>query len=180
MMRVDRIKYSYEGEGPGLGLKTYFCHYPGDQDLFRVSDFEQVAAIYVNADYLTNELIQNLKLLSTKKFVTVEIKYENWIEVAYPGDRINFFVVCDKKVAIEKFTGYIKIENTGFGDSALSDRIQLANSFARDGHDVLLMPRLGEMKRSAVEFGPQMMRVFDQIHSKVRLMPPVHELLGIE
>lgn len=187
-IKVRDVRVGYEGEGPLLGTKTLYCRYPGNLPINGKAVAEPdsltygaVNAIYVTADYITEALMYFVGTgLGLKMEATIEVPLEqmDWGYIAGGWERLRWFVRCTKYQKIEK-KGipqlFIKIEIDPSSDWA--PEIALATEYAKDGHDVLLMPLVGNRDPKAI--GQQMMAVISHIHPKVRLMPPVHKLLGI-
>jgi len=177
---------SYEGEGPNLGLKTLFMKYPDEKDML-YSDLDAInpAAIYVMGQHLqTNETwskfrawVEHRKLerfLLTVEFPLLGHRPDH--HAALPGLRFGVasYYLADVPVDDRLF---IKVRVISNNSSEYVRMRSIANRFADDGHQVLLMP---EYQDSGEAFGRKMMADISNIHPRVRLMPPVHHLLGIE
>ncbi len=185
-VRIDRFKVSLEGEGDLLGMVTAFCHYPADTECTAEKFRHQIlasAALYVMADVVDGRLlhwIEDIEIL-----VTVEVTPDKMSSALIDKfwrrpllQRARIFVRCDEYVFIEEFRGFIKIKLNRVGSGRLEDAVRLANKFAIDDHDVLLMPDV-ESYVDVQSLGKAMVGVIDKLHSRVRLMPPVHDLLGM-
>lgn len=179
--KVGNVKVSYEGEGPLLGIKTLFCHYPGHLDLDDVIESTDlslsVGAIFINADSITTSLMDwvSRQILP----ITIEIKEED-IQcpvLDHTLDNVDFehlqwFVVCREYTEVPLFAGFVKIRV--LEPRALEACLEISNQFAEDGHTVLLMPEY----RSS-DIGLQMIEALTRLNPGVRFMPPVQHLLGI-
>ena len=183
-LNIDSKKYSYEGEGPRFGLKTFFISYSGKQgtelvDLDEV--YQKARCLYIN----TNTLDDDLLLFCTKASqagIHITIETEIRIEKSnnlYKLKNILFFFSyrSDQKSWVGAYIrpkiDFLKIRI--LQPSALSACIEMANTYAKQHKiQVLLMPEYLIEDYSQVLLGR-----FASIHHKVRFMPPVHTVLNI-
>lgn len=183
-IRITDVHYSYEGEGDLLGTKTLFCRYdrdandeqftPGTDGKLDVS-LRGVGALYITATGLTKKL----SLWATTHDIptTIEVHQNNFTSshlFAHP--LLKYFIVCDKSDSLP-LQANVWVKVRVLEEHQLLERIALANVFAQAGHTVLLMP---EFSLKDWNIGEMMMNHFNDIHSRVRFMPPVQSLLGIK
>jgi len=194
---VDSVRVSYEGEGPQIGMKTMFARVasqpehpedPEQQKLCSLSHLDMMgsgcAALYLNMDFLSQPVLNWINRQTVP--VTVDIDLDTYIQSVHDlvgaVDAMLFLDATNAEAtaaSLWDFDGqdvFIKITvdtSVGFA-SAVAE----ANRFAEADYDVLLMPAF--LSRTPLELGQIMIEVFSRIHPNVRIMPPVHHLLGID
>jgi len=176
-MKVDRCHYSYDGEGDLIGTKTFFCHYPGETSIEQF-DLSKVGAVFVNTDTLDETLGGWIDRCG--KIVTVEVDGEvlnTTPAVTIDLDGARLFVVVDRFFPhLVNFTGFVKVRV--MAEANLPECLRLANTYAMQGRQVLLMPEFTDIGHK--EVGEVMMGIYDEVHPLVRVMPPVQFLLGVK
>jgi len=172
------MKYSYEGEGPNLGIKTLFIQYPQD-DLDIISLEINLYNIYINTNIYNEHLANWVKqwlLLSKNHKVTIESSYMIPDDFDRFSDVIFFYDVLEYKDVLDEFLknqDFIKIRV--LEKETLQSLIVVANQYAKEGYNVLLMPEY-----SYDDIGKIMMNNYNKIHPAVRFMPPIQDILKID
>lgn len=181
------VKLSYEGEGDFLGVKTLFARSPGttsNRQVVELAHKSSVGAFYFTLDENSTfqeveSFVDSVKNLLPRVRVTIEAPgltaWNAARQASIDSVHIRFFLNFDKEFRMGFFRGFIKIRILKLED--VEQKVDLANWFARQQHDVLLMP---EYPATPQEYGQVLMQNFEKIHQRVRFMPPVHKLLGIE
>lgn len=192
----DGVKVSFEGEGNLIGLKTLYCQYPGTEDKVRADDLlystqsRGVDALYIVAERITEGLMDWVRQVELP--ITIDTAVEEACEfpeyVLYRADcqHIQWFLRCRDYESVSRelsdiledgdvFNGFLKMECKDFAD--WEGMIEDANLLGSDGYEVLLMPMWGGV--SPIDIGREMMASIDKVGKNVRVMPPVHPLLGI-
>jgi hypothetical protein len=171
------MKYSYEGEGPNLGIKTLFIQYPQD-DLDIITIGPTVYNAYINTNIYDEHLGKWVeRWISTSKNHKVTIESPFMISDDFEGfsDAIFFYDVLEyKKISylFLKKQDFIKIRV--LEKETLQPLIVVANQYAREGYNVLLMPEY-----SYDNIGKILIDNYDKIHPAIRFMPPVQDIIKI-
>jgi hypothetical protein len=185
-VKVRDVRVGYEGEGPLLGRKTLYCRYPGELKLemnsgalSEVNKYGTLSSIYFTADYITQSLMRWIYAANPEVFFTVEVPlnqvHQGYLESNTRYDNLMWFINCTEYQPMKpRDNVYIKVEAT-VGD--WNRPLDVANRYGRDGHHVLFMPSPTGTTPSAL--GAWMMAIIGEVHKNVRVMPPVHKLLGI-
>ena len=180
------LKFGYEGEGPMLGRRTAYTSYPG-VDIKAVIErtiAHNVDALYFVIDgdpvgFVYSLLRNDLKAL---RAVTLDFPV-SWFHFFEKVKYAIFFLQCDihtpltdvSMLALSRPHTYIKIVCEAVDEFPLS--VEKANEIANLGFTVLLMPAF--WTDEPVKLGKKMMDVFNVLHPNVRIMPPVHHVLGM-
>ena len=180
------LKFGYEGEGPMLGRRTAYCSYPGVDigSVFERATDHIVDAVYFVVDGDPAGFVDSLLRADLKAVRVVTLDFPvRWF---YYFDRVKYsiqFLLCDMytplvdlpPLALSRPHTYVKIVCERADDFPLF--VEKANEIANLGHTVLLMPDF-ELENPA-KLGQRMMDVFNVLHPNVRIMPPVHHVLGM-
>jgi len=176
------IKQSYEGEGDWLGIRTLFLTCPGLEEA-PIGAYRHLEALYITVDDKVDfdQIISYV--FDFYRQTTIEVFQEfcpldNFLkllesELTKTSRLIRFFYSVDTYFPLREFPGFVKVRVTK--PAEMFPRLKVANDFAFDGHQVLLMPEYG-----GPDVGQHMMEIFGYVQSGVRVMPPVHHLLGID
>lgn len=181
---IPLVKFGYEGEGPMLGRRTAYASFPEVtvQSAADQSNFGNVDSLYFVIESNHQEFVQALSscTLGIVKAVTLDFPVQEYTTYMRLGNVIRF-LRCDwntQAIAVPAHAAkvahtYLKMVcETSF---RFGDYVKKANELAELGHFVLLMPDFW-MDAPAL-LGKEMMRWFDSLHPRVRVMPPVHHVL---
>lgn len=183
---VEDVHVSYEGEGDWLGKRTLFCQYRAKGEGTDIPNLfvQRPEVLYVLADKLDDKIIHFINVVNLP--TTVEITqqemllgdaYEKFRQKVKPCCR--FFVVYSYPDLNLRFNGFAKIRI--LSPDQWDECIGLANILANLGKEVLLMPECYDLSvpDEIVLLREKMMVSIDKLMPRVRLMPPVHRLIGI-
>lgn len=190
------LKYGFEGEGPLLGHRTVYSTYPQvsiAEALQCVRDTRTTAVYFVVAfehyRFAVEAAAQSGRLKNLM-FVTIETDEDGvgcWSRLCDPfqeaGATVIHFLRLPLSFGFEKDSMSILKTLRPFIKLVVDKKedyfsyVSMANRFGLLGFFVLLMPKFDLDKPSSI--GEVMSRSFDQLHANVRVMPPVHDILGI-
>lgn len=182
---AKELKFGYEGEGPMIGRRTAYASFPAVpvQEAANEANRKNVDSLYfvIETDHL--EFVKSLLLadLGLIKVVTIDFpvdSYPAYTRLWYPIR----FIRCDHKTDVDIIPAcaagvantYIKLVCEY--DNDFEAFVNKANEIAEMGHTVLLMPDFLVNDPNAL--GKWMMWAFDRLHTRVRVCPPVHHVLG--
>lgn len=180
------LKFGYEGEGPLLGRKTAYASYP-DVPVKVAID----AAVDKGVDSLYF-LIEDDFRLFVESLLSAELRTIKAVTLDFPAEKWSFFekfrfafqfMRCGLSTAIDDLPkngslfSYTYIKMVCEREADFSLFVEKANDIANTGHKVLLMPEF--LCSDPYLLGEIMMKEFDNLHNLVRLMPPVHRVLGM-
>lgn len=180
MIHFKKHFFSYEGEGPYIGLKTLFLTYKDNLgDSFSNDLLTNVKNIYINTDFIDLELFKFL-LRNEQRTITCEMPIDSFVmtnlELFHSLTHIMFFLLLkeDKEYSNPELDLNINLKIEVRSKDELSEKIKLANKYANLKYDVYLMPLYTK------NIGEDMMDVFDSVHPLVRIMPPTQFLINIK
>lgn len=175
------MKYSYEGEGSYLGVKTLFMKYPEDK-LPNIQDIKSnVHSVYINTNDFTDELNLWIEYWLSYSNRRISIEFEKFPIIVYTKILYNpalmLFCSVDEFVpdlAINMKRDFVKIRV--LSSDQLDRCIKMATEYIEQGYNnVLLMPEYDYDNMNKI-----LMDNYDKIHPGVRFMPPVQNLLKID
>lgn len=175
------MKYSYEGEGPNLGHKTLFFKYKKDDlPYFYSKSLEGINFVYINSDIITEELItwcnDWMFIDCLHNNLTIELDISLYSEGLRRTLDSSILLFCNAN-SYTKIENYINtfIKVRVFSEEEFNFKLDMSNKYAKDGHNVLLMPEY-----SYDTVGKLMMKYFNQVHPRVRFMPPIQNIIKID
>ena len=180
------LKFGYEGEGPMIGRKTVYASYPDPDvavyDVVAAAVQANIDSIYIVIDDKPEEFVSSLREsgYAQMEVVTLDYPVENYRHLDRFMSAIHF-LRCTPTTRLDDIPRgvysnlYIKMVCDCFQD--FWPYVHKANDIAALGHTVLLMPDF--WTTNPCDLGAKMMEAFNILHPKVRVMPPVHHVLGM-
>jgi len=163
---INNPKYSYEGEGHFIGIKTMFFKYPGSID---INTFTLYDSVYINTNQIDTDLLNWCRQNKSKR-ITIET---NLLNLNLNLKNVIIFYNINSYVELKlRKQDFIKIEIFDLND--IDNKINLANQYKKE--NVLLMPVLSNYNN----LNKIMMDKIEKINSNIRFMPPVHQLLNLD
>jgi hypothetical protein len=179
------LKFGFEGEGPMIGRRTAYASYPAvsPQVAAREANLHHVDSLYYVVDSAHRQFVDELLIadLGAVKVVTVDYPVDHHSVYGRLAFAIRF-IRCDHLTDVEIIpSSALNVTNTYVkmvceDEANFQAYVTKANEIAAKGHTVLLMPDFDVFFPQLL--GAKMMEVFDLLHARVRVCPPVHHVLG--
>lgn len=177
------LKFGYEGEGPMVGRRTAYASYPdvSVEAVVAAADIRRIDSIYFVVDGRHPEFVSSLlsSYLGKVSAITLDFPlefYQFYTQLSFSTR----FIRCDQNTDIENIPTCVMVAHTFIKmvceePSLMKAFVSKANQIAELGHTVLLMPDFWTDDGGLL--GAEMMKWFNTLHPKVRMMPPIHHVL---
>lgn len=196
------MKFGYEGEGNRYGFKTMFLSHPADdlspEQINQHMAQQKCKYLYINTPVADTSFYWHYRASLHCATIEVPLRGAEMIKgsqgMAPPPD---FFIVADEPYHPDGSSlprgwqvmpnVYIKVRVYGMESDEWEQKIEIANSYAENGAEVLFMPEYwGDVHSSVPELlgiqsdqAAMMNNVWLNLHSNVRMVPPMHLVLGM-
>lgn len=179
------MKIGYEGEGPRLGMKTIFLTH--EDALLKRNDLQDKMSEYMGEFDAVYVNVKSLNSIRLNQLVSNTLEFPITFEVPFSFCSCNFSAFTQSLfflvVTAPPLVDYHRLQPTNVFIKVRSmssvdfyHDVEVANAWADAGHQVLLMP---EWDDSPANYGLVMVGAWKFLHTRVRLMPPVQNLLEI-